>query len=375
MNIIINSLSVTNTSGRHVLMGHLKQIVPIEKNFNYVVLYHENNKDMIEELGTNIKYLECPSKTKSWKFRYMWEKNELPSLIKELDIDCLFSPAGLTVPGIKIPQVVFCQNPWCLVPSIHYRLKEKAKAFLQQKAYKRAQKDAAVMVYNSNYMKKAYDLNAGFEAKKSFTVYQGANDSTFETAKKYKDFPKDKNLLLTVSAMGNHKGIETVVYALQILKEKYELILDWKVIGAWPDKSYENKIKSLVQDLGIQGQVHFAGHVSREELEESYARAKVFCLMSQCESFGIPAVEAQVYGTPVVCSNVCAMPEIEGEGGLYPEVNNAEDTAEKLYSLFLEDELWEKKAYDARKNAERFRWSKCSPELLLAFEYIDEKFS
>ena len=94
-------------------------------------------------------------------------------------------------------------------------------------------------------MKKAYDLNAGFEAEKSFTVYQGANDSTFETATKYKDFPKDKNLLLTVSAMGNHKGIETVVYALQILKEKYELILDWKVIGAWPDKSYENKIKSI----------------------------------------------------------------------------------------------------------------------------------
>ena len=80
--------------------------------------------------------------------------------------------------------------------------------------------------------------------------------------------------------------------------------LSLHLVGSWPDAVYERRIRNLVSELGLGEQVHFHGFVSREELDCLYAESQVFCLMSRCESFGIPAIEAQLFGTPVVCSKL-----------------------------------------------------------------------
>jgi glycosyltransferase involved in cell wall biosynthesis len=56
----------------------------------------------------------------------------------------------------------------------------------------------------------------------------------------------------------------------------------------------------LAAELGVGDRVELPGHLSREALRDLYARAHVFVLPSERESFGIAALEARTAGLPVV---------------------------------------------------------------------------
>lgn len=68
--------------------------------------------------------------------------------------------------------------------------------------------------------------------------------------------------------------------------------------------------------LGIEQRLVFAGLVSEEELPAYYRGARALLIPSFYEGFGLPALEAMACGTPVIASNVTALPEVVGDAGL-----------------------------------------------------------
>ena len=168
--------------------------------------------------------------------------------------------------------------------------------------------------------------------------------------------------------MAWHKSVETVVEALGILRRAHRIPAELRLVGGWAGADYERLIHDRVERLGLRGAVAFDGHVTRAQLLDHYARARVFCLMSWCESFGIPSVEAQAMGLPVVVSNCCAMPEVCGEGGLYPDPGDAAGTARALASLLGDEGEWRRRSEAAVANAARFRYDITSRPLLNMFE-------
>ena len=75
----------------------------------------------------------------------------------------MFSPSGTVVPGLELPQVSFAQNPWALVDGLKRSAAEHVKAALQRRNYSAAVEKAAMMVYNSEYMRGLYRNNVGRE--------------------------------------------------------------------------------------------------------------------------------------------------------------------------------------------------------------------
>ena len=69
------------------------------------------------------------------------------------------------------------------------------------------------------------------------------------------------------------------------------------VAGEGPDRV---ALLRQAADLGIASQVELPGQLSREALRALYARAHVFVLPSERESFGIAALEARAAGLPVI---------------------------------------------------------------------------
>jgi glycosyltransferase involved in cell wall biosynthesis len=163
--------------------------------------------------------------------------------------------------------------------------------------------------------------------------------------------------------MAPHKNAETLVRAFAIVRTTHpqaRLVL----AGAWPDAEYERRIRTLAAAVDLAAAVEFTGHVSREHLDQLYAESRVFGLMSRCESFGIPAIEAQLFGTPVVTSSVCAMPEIGGAGGVYCDPDDIAGIAAALNRLLDDDAEWSQLSAQARQNADRFAWIRCSRPLV-----------
>jgi hypothetical protein len=81
-------------------------------------------------------------------------------------------------------------------------------------------------------------------------------------------------------------------------------------------------LRRLIQSLSLEHKVLFADQYSlrlgypKEALAAIYSAADVLLAPSMGEGFGIPVIEAQACGTPVIVSNATAQPELVGDGWL-----------------------------------------------------------
>lgn len=372
MRIVINALSATNLSSWHVLLGHLRQISKWTRNSHeYIVLYSGKNKAMRVDMGSSVKWVQCPIYTGHWTGRALWEHVELPNFLSKTGADIYFTPSGATTSSVRIPQICFAQNPWFLVHSINRSFYGKLKSAIQRANYKRAMSEAALMVFLSKHLREAYRENAGFVERNSEIAYAAISEETHAAAARdIRTWEEREPSILAVSVMAHHKNIETLLRAVDVLKQEYHSPAQLFLVGPWADVRYKHKVERLIKKLDLGGLVEILGYVTRKELNDLYASAKVFCLMSKCESFGIPAVEAQAFGTPVVSSRCCAIPEVCGEGGIYPEPDDVNGVAEALHKLIIDKEYWGKLSEAARQNAAKYRWDERSKPLLKMFDII-----
>jgi glycosyltransferase involved in cell wall biosynthesis len=370
--VLVSALSVNNLSGRHVLLGHLSRLAKWTiGQHDYLVLYHRHNSDLCRDLGPNVDWLQCPGYTTHWAGRAAWEVSSLSQLAKKHRADFLFLPSGTIVQNLDFPQVSFAQNPWALVEGLERTGAEHFKAALQRRNYAAAVQKAAMMVYNSEYMRGLYRSNTGCEEQASAVVHQAIDDDTHEAAARLRNTVKRRPLqVLSVSAMAPHKGTETLVKAIALVRKQHGIPAKLMLVGAWPDNRYRKVIEELINRLELMEHVDIRGHVDRDELHRLYAESQVFSLMSRCESFGIPAVEAQAFGTPVVSSKCCAIPEVCGNGGIFQDPDDVEGVAGALYTIMTNDEAWARYSDAAVRNSQLFRWDICSRGMLRIFDHL-----
>ncbi len=373
MKVVVNALSTTNLSGRHVLLGYLGELAGSTKgNCSFDVLHHAGNAGIRRDFGPDVSWQQCPPWTQHWASRVLWERTRLPRYLRRSGADLLIMASGTVLEGCPVPQWTLAMNPWCLVPGVPRGAAERFKAALQRRAYRRAVLKADMIGFLSGYLRDAYRRNAGSVERRGVVAYAGLSpDLANALGRAPIPCTQRSSEILTVSSMAPHKGIETVVKAMSRLRANGVAPVVLRLVGAWPNPGYERRIRRLVASRGLTDSVMFEGHVSREELLERYARARVFCLMSRCESFGIPAVEAQAFGTPVVSSNGCAIPEVCGEGGIYPEAGDVEGTAQALRTLLADGAAWGRLSDASRRNAGRFAPATVSRPLVeMMNEYI-----
>ncbi|MDI1253498.1 glycosyltransferase family 4 protein [Thermomonas sp.] len=244
------------------------------------------------------------------------------------------------------------------------------KARMQRHGYKNAQRRAAAMFYLSNYMARIYADNAACTPRDGATVLVGVDDRMFEKAAAIPlpGFEQRAMEIVVVSVMTPHKSVEDVLDAVAILRERgVDACLT--LVGPWSDSDYRSAIEQRIGTKGLASAVTITGAVSDQELIRHYQRARVFCLLSRCESFGIPAVEAQVFGTPCVVADVCAPPEIAGPGGFAVPAGRIDLAADALQPLLTSADAWRAASSRALANSERFRWSRLSQPII---DFIDK---
>ena len=70
------------------------------------------------------------------------------------------------------------------------------------------------------------------------------------------------------------------------------------------------RLEALARAAGVEESVQFTGFLTREALDEEYARASLFAMPSRGEGFGLVYLEAMAHGLPCLGSTVDAAQEV-----------------------------------------------------------------
>ncbi|MBU3901369.1 glycosyltransferase family 4 protein [Patescibacteria group bacterium] len=195
-----------------------------------------------------------------------------------------------------------------------------------------------------------------------------------------------KPYLLYLGRLETKKNIQGILEAYKILKKKYKIPHELALAGA-PGYGYE-KIKEEIDDFnkrchaefistshGIPKQVrddrmvyHYKiaelGYISEDEKWQLLAGADIFLFPSFYEGFGLPVLEAQLFGVPVVTSASSCLPEIAGQGALFINPDNPAQIAEVTKQIIDDKILRDKLKQSGFENIKRFGWEKCAKRTL-----------
>lgn len=141
-------------------------------------------------------------------------------------------------------------------------------------------------------------------------------------------------------------------------------------IGGVGERRNLPRVKEAAKNynLVITGQT--IPYLKNEDMPLLYSGAKALLYPSLYEGFGLPILEAQACGTPVVTSGVSSMPEVGGDGALYVDPLNVQDITEKLTTVMEDEKVRTDMIKKGFINAKKFSWQKCAEETVAIYQKL-----
>lgn len=190
---------------------------------------------------------------------------------------------------------------------------------------------------------------AGVPAKKICVIPNGINAqfrplelSGLEREELLKNNSRKKTLL-HISVLQSNKNIERLLEALKGLDVK--LIRVGALRASHVELLKQNRIDYLQCE-----------RVSLDQLARIYNAVDCLALPSLVEGFGLPIIEAQACGCPVVTSNISSMPEVAGGGAVLVGPYSIDDIHDGIQKVLNESPFRKDLIRKGFENVRRFNW-------------------
>ncbi len=386
----------------------LKALAKIDKKNQYIVYlrpqYSSNGSEKfsppkadrtINSWPSNFKFVEI-----SWP--RLWTQGGLALQTFKSNLDVLFVPSH-TLPLIKVPGLKTVVTVHDLgsqyLPSMHQLKQRLYLSFMQKHQLKTATKIIAVSKATKEDLIRTIKINPD----KISVVYEGFDENLF-SAKGGSSFGRKNdiesnilkgldNYFLFVGTVQPRKNLARLIQAFAKFSSKlpfggpvvgskgkinnknqatnYQLpTTNFQLVIAGNRGWLSDEIYKLPKKLGIdlpagrQGiGVKFLGYVEDKDLPKLYSNAKAFLYPSLFEGFGLPILEAQACGCPVLTSKVSSMPEVGLSSVLYANPYDVNDIVKGMKKI-MDKELRTRLVELGFKNVKRFSWEKCAQETL-----------
>lgn len=283
-------------------------------------------------------------------FQFLWTQSGLALQTFKDNLDVLFVPAHtlplFRKPGLKTVITVHDLGSEYL-PSTHQIKQRLYLGFMQRYQLKTASKIIAV----SEATKEDLVKRIGLKPEKITVVYEGYDNKIFKPIKNN----QSKTYYLFVGTIQPRKNLERLIRAF-VKVDKTLIIVGQK--GWLSDEIYQ-----LPKKLKIEDRVKFLGYVPDEKLPSLYSGAIALVFPSLFEGFGLPILEAQACGCPVITSNLSSMPEVAGQGAIYVNPYSVQSIRDGMIKIMNNDLRFKIKDLGF-KNIKRFSWEKCARETL-----------
>jgi len=181
--------------------------------------------------------------------------------------------------------------------------------------------------------------------------------------------------VLVVSRLHPVKNLDAFIHAFADAVETAGDTPRWTLIIAGSgDEAYEQRLRDVVQERGVESRVSFAGWVDREAKISLMRSASMFALPSFHENFGVSLVEALACGLPAfVTRQVHLSGMVKQAGAGWTAECDRQAMRDGLLQAWRDLEGGRASADAARALAQRFSWRHIAGELTALYSSIIDR--
>jgi glycosyltransferase involved in cell wall biosynthesis len=354
-------------------------------------IYADNLVAELKELKPDWEILEIAPQSWSENLQENWQANPLrkyyerfyrhPQAVKQVDADLFHiidhSDAHIAYGLKKIgkPVVVTCHD---LVQFIYPEIMQNEARFpafslavWQYCVRGITVADSTIAVSSNTGKDIAHWLNVA--PGKIAIVPNGVGTTVFNTLdkkavadwkQKHTGSP-DEICLLHVGSNQQRKNVETVLKVIKAIAEQGIPVRLWKVGGDfYPEQ------RQYIEAHNLSKYITAVSNPEQKTVINFYNAADVLVAPSLYEGFGLTVLEAMACGTPIITSNVSAIPEVAGDAAVLVDPTDVVAIADAVLRIHRDRDFRQELIDRGFARIKEFSWKKTAEKTAQLYEQV-----
>lgn len=289
----------------------------------------------------------------------LWTQGAIALELLTNPVDVMFVSAH-TMPVVRWPRQKFV----VVIHGLEYMYMEEYQKFPQSlyltKSTEFVAKYADHIVVPSEFTKKSLLEHGWGATEERITVIpEGVDTSHFKVAtadeieRVRSEYVLERPYLFFISSIQPRKNVLGLLEAFALVHKQFEL--HELVLAGGHGWKFEEVLKKI-DDLGLRRHVKILGRVPDEDVPALFSGADASVYPSFVEGFGLPVLESMACGTPVICSNTGALPEVAGDAAVQVDPHNSELIAEGMKKILSDASFHAELKRKGFEQIKKFTW-------------------
>jgi len=303
----------------------------------------------------------------------------LTRAVRQESLDLFFSPSVYTYfplpPSLRsvvtIHDAIAERFPHLTLPSIRARLFWKAKVRL---AIWQARLVATVSEFSADELTSVLGVPRSrirVTGEAPTPVYAPSESAAeIRAAAARAGVPEGASWFTYVGGFNPHKHVDVIVRAhADVVATTAGPAPHLVLVGTTDADVFHHRLQSIrdaIDEAGTKDLVHWTGFVPDVELRHLHSGAVALLLPSECEGFGLPAVEAAACATPVIATTRSPLPTLLDGGGIFVPPRDRGALASAMRALLTDGARRRTMGQTARNRAAELTWARSAGNVIEA---------